>query len=102
MVIREGGASAMMAAYNLVNGIKSTQNGHLLTDLLRTDFGFQGFMLCDWWAMPNGANLSTMPSVLEATAVQAVHAGLDMELPWRYNYSTLTQAVADGSLRRRT
>ena len=98
MVIEEGGASAIMAAYNLVNGTKSTQNGHLLTDLLRTEFGFQGFVLSDWWAMPNGSNLSTMPSVLEATAVQAVHAGLDMELPWRYNYSTLTQAVADDSL----
>ena len=98
MVIREGGASAVMAAYNLVNGTKATQSAHLLTDLLRTDFGFQGFVLSDWWAMPNGANLSTMPSVLEATAVEAVHAGLDMELPWRYNYSTLTTAVSDGSL----
>ena len=72
MVTKEGGAAAVMAAYNLVNGTKSTQNGHLLTDLLRTDFGFQGFVLSDWWAMPNGSNLSTMPSVLEATAVQAV------------------------------
>jgi beta-glucosidase len=98
MVIQEGGAAAVMAAYNLVNGTKSTQNQHLLKDLLRTDFGFQGFVLSDWWAMPNGANLSTMPSVLQATAVQAVHAGLDMELPWRYNYSTLTTAVTEGAL----
>jgi beta-glucosidase len=98
MVIEEGGAAAIMAAYNLVNGTKSTQSAHLLTDLLRTDFGFQGLVLSDWWAMPNGANLSTMSSVLEATAVQAVNAGLDMELPWRYNYSTLTTAVSDGSL----
>ncbi len=98
MVIEEGGASAIMAAYNLVNGTKSTQSAHLLNDLLRTDFGFQGFTLSDWWAMPNGANLSTMSSVLEATAVEAVNAGLDMELPWRYNYSTLTTAVSDGSL----
>ena len=98
MVVQEGGASSIMAAYNLVNGTKSTQNRHLLTDLLRDDFGFKGFVLSDWWAAPNGANLATMPSVLEATAIEAVHAGLDMELPWRYNYSTLTTAVADGSL----
>ncbi|HXU00018.1 MAG TPA: glycoside hydrolase family 3 N-terminal domain-containing protein, partial [Polyangia bacterium] len=98
MVVKEGGASSVMAAYNLVNGTKSTQNKHLLTDVLRDDFGFQGFVLSDWWAMPNGANLATMPSVLEATAIEAVHAGLDMELPWRYNYSTLTTAVADGAL----
>jgi len=98
MVVEEGGASAIMAAYNLVNGVKSTQSKHLLTDLLRDDFGFQGFVLSDWWAMPNGANLSTMSSVLQATAVEAVHAGLDMELPWRYNYSTLTSAIADHAI----
>jgi beta-glucosidase len=98
MVIEEGGAASIMAAYNLVNGSKSTQNGHLLNDLLRGDFGFQGFVLSDWWAMPNGANLSTMSSVLQATAVEAVKAGLDMELPWRYNYSTLTSAIADRAL----
>ena len=98
MVVEEGGAAAVMAAYNLVNGVKSTQNQHLLTDLLKNDFGFQGFVLSDWWAMPNGANLSTLPSVLQATAVEAVHAGLDMELPWRYNYSTLTSAIADHAI----
>jgi beta-glucosidase len=98
MVIEEGGAASIMAAYNLVNGKKATQSQHLLTDLLRTDFGFEGFVLSDWWAMPNGANLSTMSSVLQATAVEAVKAGMDMELPWRYNYTQLTAAVADGSL----
>src|SRR5262245_22060303 len=98
MVIEEGGAAAVMAAYNLVNGTKSTQNGHLLTDLLRTDFGFKGLVLSDWWAMPNGSNLSTMPNFLQGTAVEAVRAGLDMELPWRYNYSQLTNAVTQGAL----
>ena len=38
------------------------------------------------------------PSTLQPTAVEAVHAGLDMELPWRYNYSTLTDLVTAGSL----
>jgi beta-glucosidase len=98
MVIEEGGAAAVMASYNLVNGKHATQNGHLLNDLLRGDFGFQGFVLSDWWAMPNGSNLSTMSSVLQATAVEAVHAGLDMELPWRYNYSTLTTAISEDAL----
>ena len=68
----------------------STQSAHLLTDLLRTDFGFQGLVLSDWWAMPNGNSVpDPATSTLQPTAVQAVKAGLDMELPWRYNYSTL-------------
>jgi beta-glucosidase len=99
MIVQEGGVSSIMASYNEVNGTHSTQNSHLLADLLRTDFGFQGFVLSDWWAMPNG---STVPyptaSVLEPTAQQAVNAGLDMELPWRYNYSTLSALVSAGHL----
>ena len=99
MIVKEGGAAAVMAAYNGVNGLKSTQNAHLLTDVMRGDFGFQGFILTDWWAMPNG-NSVPLPgnTVLEPTAVQAMTAGLDMELPWRYNYSTLLTGISDRSL----
>ena len=99
MVIREGGASSIMASYNLVNTLHATQSQHLLKDILRDDFGFKGFVLSDWWAMPNG---STVPypgaSTLQPTAQQAVRAGLDMELPWRYNYSTLPSLVSANQL----
>ncbi len=104
MIVQEGGVSSVMASYNEVglptgSALHSTQNSHLLTDLLRTTFGFQGFVLSDWWAMPNG---NTVPypstSTLQPIALQGVNAGLDMELPWRYNYSTLTSLVNAGSL----
>jgi beta-glucosidase len=99
MIIQEGGAAAVMASYNQVNGTHSTQNSHLLTDLLRTDFGFKGFVLSDWWAMPNGSSVPyPAASTLQPTAQQAVNAGLDMELPWRYNYSTLSNLVSGGNL----
>jgi len=99
MIIQEGGLSSVMASYNEINGTHSTQNSHLLTDLLRTDFGFQGFVLSDWWAMPNGNSVPyPAASTLQPIAQQAVNAGLDMELPWRYNYSTLTALVNAGNL----
>jgi beta-glucosidase len=100
MMIQEGGVSSIMASYNSVNGVHSTQSSHLLTDLLRTDFGFKGFVLSDWWAMPNGssANLYNQPTTLQPVAVQALQAGLDMELPWRFNYSTLTALQAAGMI----
>lgn len=107
MMINDGGVAAIMAAYNLVqsplnpNGgaLKSTQNRHLLTDLLRTEFGFKGFVLSDWWAMPNG-NSVPLPNatVLQDSAATAVVAGMDMELPWSYNYSTLPALVTAGRL----
>jgi len=48
MIIKDGGVSCIMAAYNLVNGTNCTQNAHLLNDILRTDFGFTGFVMSDW------------------------------------------------------
>jgi beta-glucosidase len=107
MMINDGGVAAIMAAYNLIQSpanpgggaLKSTQNKHLLTDLLRTEFGFKGFVLSDWWAMPNG-NSVPLPaaSVLQDTAATAVNAGLDMELPWSYNYSQLPALVTASRL----
>jgi len=85
MIIKDGGVSCIMAAYNLVNGTNCTQNAHLLTDILRTDFGFTGFVMSDWWAMPGG-NGGT-PSA--TTAAQAIAAGLDMELPWDFHFSMI-------------
>jgi beta-glucosidase len=103
MIIRDGGVSCIMASYNLVNGTKSTQNAHLLTDLLRKDFQFKGFVLSDWWAMPNGNAIgnitnSTQAPMMRSAATAAVNAGLDMELPWSYNYSFLESLVQGGSL----
>ena len=104
MIVKEGGVSSIMAAYNQVgvaggSALHSTQNAHLLNDILRTDFGFKGFVLSDWWAMPNGNSVPyPANSTLQPTALQAVQAGLDMELPWRYNYSTLTNLVSGGQL----
>ena len=107
MITKEGGAAAVMASYNLLQtpsnpgggALHATQDKHLLTDLLRTEFGFQGFVLSDWWAMPGG-NSVPLPAttVLQPLAVQGVGAGMDMELPWSYNYSTLPALVTSGAL----
>jgi beta-glucosidase len=93
MVVQDGGVASVMAAYNLVNGTKATQNAHILTDVLREDFGFKGFVLSDWWAMPNTNPGSTDSTTLKSTAVQAVKAGLDVELPWGLNYGQLENIV---------
>ncbi len=93
MVVQDGGVASVMASYNLVNGIKSTQNAHTLTDVLRNDFGFKGFILSDWWAMPNVNPGATDTTTLKMTAVQAVKAGLDVELPWGLNFSQLENIV---------
>ena len=95
MIVKDGGVACVMASYNLINGKKATQNKHLLTDILRTDFGFKGFTLSDWFAMPPGTG-GASTDALAANAAEAVNAGLDMELPWRYNYVQLEAITGAG------
>ncbi len=65
--IQVGNPAAVMCAYNAVNGDFSCQNTYLLTDVLKKDWKFRGFVLSDW-----GGTHST---------VKASHAGLDNEEP---------------------
>ena len=65
--IQEGGAWAVMSAYNKVNGENCSQNAPLLTDVLRNEFGFKGFVVSDW------------RSTYSTTA--PLNAGLDLEMP---------------------
>ena len=48
IAVKEGGAKALMSSYNMVNGIYSNENPHLLTDILRGEWGFDGFVVTDW------------------------------------------------------
>ncbi|MFO7179977.1 MAG: glycoside hydrolase family 3 N-terminal domain-containing protein [Pseudomonadota bacterium] len=102
MVIQDGGVACIMAAYNKINGVKSTQNQHLLTTILRGPLeqggmGFRGLVISDWWAMP-GDQGPIEPGTAKAQAVEAAIAGLDIEVPWTLNYGQLPAAVQDGSL----
>jgi beta-glucosidase len=97
MVIRDGGVACIMASYNSINGVKSTQNAHLLTDILRTDFGFQGLVLSDWWAMP-GDQAAPSTQTAQSNAIGALTAGLDIEVPWTLNYGQLDELVDQGDV----
>jgi beta-glucosidase len=99
MVVQDGGVGAVMAAYNSINGKKCTQNKHLLTDILRTDYGFKGLVISDWWATP-GEQAPPDSQTAQATAKEAVKAGLDIEVPWDINYSQLGAALEAGDITR--
>jgi beta-glucosidase len=95
MVVQDAGVGSVMASYNKVKGVKSTSNKHTLTDILRTDFGFKGFILSDWWAMPPQANVDGVDTgTLKTYALEGMQAGLDVELPWALNYGQLENIVA--------
>ncbi len=68
IAIKEGKAKSIMSSYNMINGTYANENAHLLTDILRDEWGFEGFVVTDWGADNNhtegvraGSNL-VMPS----------------------------------------
>lgn len=48
IAVKEGGAKAIMSAYNEVNGSYANENEHLLVDILRKEWGFDGIVVTDW------------------------------------------------------
>jgi beta-glucosidase len=84
--VREAGAWLVMAAYNNVNGSRMTENAHLLRDVLKNEWGFDGVVVSDW-----GAARST-----HATAAAALDLSMPgPEGPWG---DQLTQAVHGGTV----
>jgi beta-glucosidase len=84
--VLEGGAASVMSAYNSVNGQFCGENEHLLNEILKTEWGFDGFVLSDWVF----GTKSTLGSALN---------GLDLEMPIAAFYGDeLAQAVDDGDV----
>lgn len=63
--VKEGGAMAVMPAYNKVNGYYCSENEHLLNEILRGEWGFKGMTVSDW-----GGTHSTMGAALHGLNVQ--------------------------------
>ena len=84
--VKKGHVKTVMCSYNLINGTYSCENDWLLTDVLRKEWGFDGFVMTDWGAMNE--------------RVAALKAGLELEMPSSHgvNDKKLVQAVRDGSL----
>ncbi len=82
----DAGAMSVMSAYNSVNGAWCGQNETLLTDVLKTRWGFSGFVVTDFiFGVHDGAD--------------AVRAGLDLEMPFRFILAAdLPAAVEDGDV----
>ncbi|MBN2716676.1 MAG: glycoside hydrolase family 3 C-terminal domain-containing protein [Deltaproteobacteria bacterium] len=91
----EGGAQSVMCAYNRVNGIPSCANSWLLTDVLRNEWGFGGYVVSDCWAIRDIVeNHKYAETDIEASDV-AIAAGTDLNCGDRYQ-ADIVEAVALG------
>jgi beta-glucosidase len=95
--IARSGAGAVMCSYNQVNDVNACENAHLLTDVLKRDWGFKGWVMSDWWAC-SVTGASAAPSGTCSTA-KAADAGLDQEMPESVYFGPrLAAAVATGAV----
>lgn len=84
-VVRESQPATVMCSYNRINGVYASENGWLLTDVLRRDWGFEGYVVSDWGAVTD--------------PVRAVAAGTDLTMPASDRHaSQVLAAVSDGTL----
>ncbi len=96
--VQEAGAWAVMASYNEIDGVPSHVNGWLLTDVLRGEWGFEGVVVADYYAVRELRDRHGVVDSLAAAAAQALAAGVDIELPDREAYPELLQLARDGKV----
>ena len=102
-VIREGGASTVMSSYNSLNGVACSANHWLLTDILRGEYGFKGWVASDYGAVDGILNLHHNTGSAKDTAAAAINAGMDSEWPSVYIFGQgLDDAVKEGLISPKT
>ena len=85
-VVKDAKPVTVMCSYNKINGVYASENEWLLTDVLRNEWGFDGFVVSDWYAVSD--------------RVKGLKAGLDLEMPGgdEENDKKIVAAVRSGEL----
>lgn len=85
IAVKEGKTQAIMSSYNKINGVFADENAHLLRDILRGEWGFDGAVISDWAGCNN--------------KVQSTIAGGNLEMPsCKYGADDIVAAVESGAL----
>ncbi len=94
--VKEAGACVVMASYNEIDGVPSHANHWLLGTVLRGEWGFDGAVIGDYFAVDQLASLHHVAEDAAAAAARALAAGVDADLPNGAAYATLADAVRQG------
>jgi beta-glucosidase len=93
----DAGAATFMCSFNDINGVPSSGNRHLVTDILRDEWKWDGVMVSDWASIqqmiPHGYSAN-----LRQAAAQAVNAGVDIDMEGYAYCSHLSELVEKGEV----
>jgi beta-glucosidase len=96
-VIREAHPLSIMNAYSSYDGVPMASSHHVLTNILRKELGFRGYVYSDWGAVEMLYSFQRTARDPADAALQAVKAGVDEEI-WSDCYAKLDSLVASGAL----
>ncbi len=84
-IVKQAKPAMVMESYNKVNGTSLVENKRLLTDVLKKEWGFDGVIISDWWAVND--------------RVTSLNAGMDLEMPQNLlNEALLLEAMQKGTV----
>lgn len=92
----DAGVGSVMASFNEIDGIPATGNKWLMTDLLRDDWGFNGFVVTDYTAIEEMMYHGV--GDFHQVSIQALSAGSDMDMVSEGFLNTLKKSVEDGNI----
>lgn len=92
----DAGAGSFMSSFNTINGVPATGNKWLLTDLLRKQWGFKGFVVSDYTSLSELTNHGL--GDLQQVSAIALKAGLDMDMVSQGFLTTLKKSLKEGKV----
>ncbi len=93
----DAGVATLMTSFNDINGVPSTGNHELLTQILRKEWGFTGFVVSDWGSVGEMVNHGNVANDYEA-ALSSINAGCDMDMESRCYRNHLEKLVTEGKV----
>jgi beta-glucosidase len=97
----EAGARTLMSAFNCLSGIPASANRHTLTEILRGEWKFRGFVVSDWEAVSELIDHGVAVDPTNAARL-ALNAGVDMEMVSTTYHDTLKRQVEQGKISHET
>lgn len=95
--VAEAGVATFMNSFNTINGLPSTANSYLQRDLLKGDWGFEGFVVSDWNSMGEMIEHGVANNLKEC-ALKAITGGSDMDMEGNAYIDYLEELVSTGDV----
>ena len=97
----DAGAETFMASFNEIDGVPSSGNRLLLTEILRNEWGFKGFVVSDWNSIGEMINHGFASNLKDAASI-SINAGLDMDMESRSFIANLAELVKEKKVSEET